>query len=398
MKRHAFLLIFTMLLVPAQLEFGHSQQVILLVLDGADPSYFSLEGFSVEGQCQAVFPTMTKPGHVSLLTGVYPQRHGILANEYNDRKKTRVYTTDMIEVPTLFDMLRDQGKKSVFISGKEGLAAFLGPEADICISPQSHPSYIDAPPEDAIALTEWIFTSIMQALTHEQPDFMCINVPILDDWGHDHGPRSEEVSQATAHVQEQIAHLRSALHAHSTLIVTADHGMSAVSQAIPVHALLRNAGYETWPLHVGRCAFLYELEPDVTSFVADMEGIASIITPDQYSTYGVDHHRAPDLILLAEEGYLFIPQPLLAYYKGMHGSLQETDVPLYMTGAGIPSGSVSCNHVDIAPLVCSLLSVESTVAFDGTVPQVKEKEARGYGIAAVLGIILIILFKKFLQW
>jgi len=398
MKQYAFLLLFAMLLVPAQLEFGHSQHVILLVLDGADPSFFSLEGFPLEGQCQAVFPTMTSPGHVSLLTGVYPQRHGILANEYNDNRKTKNYSTEMIEVPTLFDILYEQGKKSAFISGKTGLAQLVGPRASICVSPLSYPSYIDPPPEDATALTEWVFTSIVQVLTHETPDFICINVPILDDLGHSHGPHSDEVREATAHVQEQIALLESHLDtvAGSTLIITADHGMSPVSQAIPVHALLRNAHYQTWPLHVGRSAFLYEVEEGVDDFVAHMEGVAAVVHPDEFADYGLDHAQAPDLILLAEDSYLFIPEPLLSYYKGMHGSMEEADVPLYMTGAGIPTGEISCKQVDIAPVVCTLLSVAYT-GFDGTVPMVKEKEARGYGVMVLLGIAVGILFKKFLQ-
>jgi hypothetical protein len=397
MKYVAFLLIFITLLVPAQFEFGHSQQVILLVLDGADPSFFSLEGFPLEGECQAVFPTMTSPGHVSLVTGVYPRRHGILANEYIQEKKTMNYTTDMIEAPTLFEIVQNHGGTGAFISGKKGLAQFLGPKAHICVSPLSYPSYIDPPPQDPYELTEWIFTSIKLVLTHERPDFVCINVPILDEFGHTYGPESEEVKKAVTCVREQIESLVTVLDPGSTLIITADHGMSAVSKAIPIHAMLQNAGFGTWPLHVGRCAFLYGVEEGVPAFLTGIEGVKTVIEPSQYPAYGMDHDNAPDLILLAEEGYLFIPEPLLPYYKGMHGSPDEADIPLYMIGAGVPSGVISCDHVDIAPLICSLLQIESDVQFDGVIPQVKEKEARGYGIAVLLGIAVIILFKKFLR-
>ena len=389
-----YILLVPLLLVPAQYEFGESEQVILLVLDGADPSYFSLEGFPLEGECQAVFPTMTSPGHTSLLTGVYPSRHGILANEYIEDQKTKNYTSEMIQAETLFEIVKENGKKGIFISGKKGLAAFIGVRANLCVSPFSYPVYVDEPPGDPYEVTQWIFDAIKQVNQREHPDFMCINVPILDELGHEYGPHSEENMKAAALVQDEIYSLRDSLGELSTLIVTADHGMSAVSTAIPIHALLRNAQYETWPLHVGRCAFLYDVEEGVKEFVLDTRGVKEIIEPEDYPTYHIEHVAAPDLIVVAEEGYLFIPEPLAKYYKGMHGSLDEQDIPLYMTGAGIPQGYATCAHVDIAPLVCHLLDLDTDIHFDGTLPEVKEKEAEGYVILVLAGIVLYFLVRS----
>lgn len=390
-------LVIPLLLVPVEYEFGHSEQVILLVLDGADPSVFSLDGFPLEGECQAVFPTMTSPGHVSLLTGVYPSRHGILANEYNDDKKTKTYTAAMIEAKTLFEILKENGKKGIFISGKKGLAAFVGVKANLSVSPGLYPVYLAKPPEDPHELTKWIFTAITEINEREHPDFICINVPILDEFGHEYGPHAKETKEAVELVQNQIYSLRDSLDEGTTLIVTADHGMSPVSKAVPIHALLRNAKYETWPLHVGRCAFLYETEEGVKEFVLNIEGVKQIIEPEEYAEYHIDHETAPDFVLLAEEGYLFIPEPLLPYYKGMHGSLDEQDIPLYITGAGIPQGYIKCDHVDIAPLIVHLLTLETDVQFDGDIPDVREKEATGYVVLAVAGIVLYLVVTRFLN-
>lgn len=383
--------------MPVQHEFGHADQVILLVLDGADPSTFSLKGFPLEGMCQAVFPTMTSPGHTSLLTGVYPSRHGILANEYIEDLKTKNYTSEKIEAKTLFEIAKENSKKGIFISGKEGLAGFIGVRANLSVSPAVHPVYLPDPPEDPHEMTRWIFDAILQVYEREHPDFMCINVPILDDFGHKYGPTSKEVAEAATLVQDQIYALRDSLNEDTALIVTADHGMSPVSKAIPIHVLLRNGGYETWPLHVGRCAFLYDVEEGVKEYVSELEGVETIIEPAEYKQYHVDHSTAPDLILLAEEDYLFIPEPLLQYYNGMHGSLDEQDVPLYMTGAGIPQGYTECGHTDIAPLIVHLLSLESNVSFDGAIPQVKEKEANGSFVLVLLGVALYLLVRRSLH-
>lgn len=392
--KNLIILLVPLLLAPLQYEFGHSDQVILLVLDGADPSVFSLEGFPLEVECQAVFPTMTSPGHTSLLTGVYPSRHGILANEYIEDKKTKNYTTDKIEAETLFEIVKENGKKGVFISGKKGLAAFIGVRANLCVSAISYPVYLDDIPEAPPDVTRWIFEAIAQVDEKEHPDFICINVPILDELGHEYGPQSKETKEAVTLVQDLIYSLKESLDENTTLIVTADHGMSPVSKAIPIHALMRNARYETWPLHVGRCAFLYDLEEGVREFVLEQEGIKEIIEPKDFPEYHIDHEDAPDLIVLAEKEYIFIPEPLLKYYKGMHGSLDEQDVPLYMAGAGIPHGYTECSHVDIAPVICSLLNLETDIQFDGKIPEIKEKEAAGYLWLVLVGVVVYLFMRS----
>jgi predicted AlkP superfamily pyrophosphatase or phosphodiesterase len=393
MKKCIILLV-PLLVAPIQYEFGHADQVILLVLDGADPSSFSLEGFPLHGECQAVFPTMTSPGHTSLLTGVYPSRHGILANEFIEDKKTKNYTSDKIEAKTLFEIMKENGKKGVFISGKKGLAAFIGVKANLNVSAAAYPVYLDDIPEEHHDVTRWIFNAIVEIDEREHPDFICINVPILDEVGHEYGPESREIEEAVNLVQDLIYSLRETLDENTALIVTADHGMSPVSKAIPIHALMRNAHYETWPLHVGRCAYLYDLEAGVREFVLEQEGVKEIIEPEEFSEYHIDHRDAPDLIVLAEEGYIFIPEPLIQYYKGMHGSFDEQDIPLYMTGAGIPQGYTECSHVDIAPLICHLLDVEPGVHFDGGIPEIKEKEAAAYCWLVIVSVAVYILMKS----
>jgi hypothetical protein len=391
MKKLLVLLVLFFVVAPLDTGFGHSDQIIVLVLDGADPAQFSLKGFELEGTCQAVFPTMTKPGHTSLLTGVYPSEHGILANEYNDNQKTKNYTADMIEAKTIYEILKENGKKGIFISGKKGLAAFLGPKANLYVSPAQYPVYLDSCGTTPDEITQWVFEAIKEVNEKEHPDFICANVPTIDDLGHEYGPESKETKNAVTLVQNLVYELQESLSDTSTLIVTADHGMSPVSKAVPIHALLRMEGYETWPLHVGRCAFLYNIEEGVKEFVLQQEGVKEVIEPYQYPDYHIDHGTAPDLILIAKKGYLFIPEPLLKYYKGMHGSLDEQETPLYMTGSGIPTGYTECNQTDITPLIVHMLSLETDTQFAGNIPEIKEKKVAGYAVLVLVGIALYLV-------
>jgi hypothetical protein len=146
---------------------------------------------------------------------------------------------------------------------------------------------------------------------------------------------------------------------------------------------------------VGRCAFLYNVEEGVKEYVLTLKGVKEIIEPQNYAAYHINHESAPDLIVLAEKKYLFIPEPLLEKYKGMHGSFDEQDVPLYMTGAGIPEGYTECSHTDIAPIICSLLDIDPKTTFDGDIPEIKEKSKKAYGYCGLVlvGIVIYLLVK-----
>lgn len=83
--------------------------VILLSIDQMRPDYFERFGAKFSGGLKRIYTegvvytnadlnysgTETGPGHATLVTGAYPQRHGILANEWNDAQtRQRVYCVE----------------------------------------------------------------------------------------------------------------------------------------------------------------------------------------------------------------------------------------------------------------------------------------------------------------
>ncbi len=78
---------------------GAAPTVILLSWDGVRHDYpdrgqlpalarMMREGARAE-KLLPVFPSSTFPGHVSLATGTYPDRHGIVDNRFIDRQRGR---------------------------------------------------------------------------------------------------------------------------------------------------------------------------------------------------------------------------------------------------------------------------------------------------------------------
>jgi predicted AlkP superfamily pyrophosphatase or phosphodiesterase len=124
------------LLAPASPAQAEAPAPVLLVIsvDGLKPDYvtaadahgskvpnlrrFLKEGTYAEG-VQGVIPTVTYPSHTTLVTGVWPAKHGILANTTFDplRKNEEgwYWYAEDIHVPTLWDAAAKAGRTTASI-------------------------------------------------------------------------------------------------------------------------------------------------------------------------------------------------------------------------------------------------------------------------------------------
>src|SRR5262245_59063492 len=119
------LLVLLLLLGPLRVSAGERPHVYLVVVDGLAarfatpermPRLFAALGREPERSsffpaAQAVLPTRTNPNHVSLLTGGYPEAHGITGNVYWPRggDAPRVFDDPaLVEVETLFTVAEEE--------------------------------------------------------------------------------------------------------------------------------------------------------------------------------------------------------------------------------------------------------------------------------------------------
>ena len=108
--------------------------LVMISIDGLRPDYITaadahgakvpnLRRFLKEGTCaegvQGVVPTVTYPSHTTLITGVWPAKHGILANATFDplRKNAEgwYWYTEDIKVPTLWDAAAKAGRTTASV-------------------------------------------------------------------------------------------------------------------------------------------------------------------------------------------------------------------------------------------------------------------------------------------
>src|SRR5213593_2601040 len=271
----AYLLV-SALSAPADAPHAH---VYLVIVDGLDarladaahmPRLFAAVArepahSSVFRGAHAVMPARTNPNHVTLLTGAYAEAHGITGNAYWSRAPGAppelLEDAARIEVETMFTVAETVAPSLVTLGvvGKPKLARLFAAvpgrqhAPDVLWSPER------LPPERREAASGYspdgeTIGAVLALAAEAEPDLVVMNLCDVDGAGHAHGPESAEYARAVAAADAAVARLLDDLHARarwdrSVVILTADHGMSAVgptperpNPAISLGPVLREAG------------------------------------------------------------------------------------------------------------------------------------------------------------
>ena len=177
------------------------------------------------------YPSLTFPNHYTLVTGLYPEHHGIVANGFYDPARKAYYALRDQKAVTdgswyggvpLWSLAEKQGMRS---------ACFFWPgsEAEIAGERPSYYLHFDDKIDDNKRIEQVIQWLNLPA--EKRPHFITLYYSNVDHAGHEFGPDTPQVIAAVKHVDELIGRLESsldALHLPIDLIVVSDHGMERV--------------------------------------------------------------------------------------------------------------------------------------------------------------------------
>ena len=163
-----------------------SKKVIILCLDGCGPEYIRLShipfmkslckaGVYIEGR--SMIPSVTNVNAVSILTGKYPEEHGITTNYYFDPETgNEVYmeTSNFIRVKTLLEFGCELGLKTALLTSKDKLRTLLDKGASISFSAENPPKWIvkalgSPPPIYSIDIDLWLIKALRELMLREDP-------------------------------------------------------------------------------------------------------------------------------------------------------------------------------------------------------------------------------------
>lgn len=178
------------------------------------------------------YPSVTFPNHFSLVTGLYPEHHGIIANSFYD--PARKETFSLSNPKTTGDGTWYSGTPLWVLAQQQGMraACLFWPTSDAEIQ-GLRPSYNLGPYDDKFPdekrvqlVLDWL-----KLPPEKRPHFIALYFSETDEAGHKYGPDAPEAAEAVRHVDEMIGKLSDGIAASGLpvdLIVVADHGMETL--------------------------------------------------------------------------------------------------------------------------------------------------------------------------
>jgi predicted AlkP superfamily pyrophosphatase or phosphodiesterase len=177
------------------------------------------------------YPSVTFANHYTLVTGLYPEHHGIVENSFYDPARKQVYSYK--NHATVIDGSWYGGTPLWVLAEQQGMLAasffWPGSEADIQgVLPTYYAKFDDKFPNEK--RVDQVFAWLKLPAAH-RPHFIALYFSDTDHSGHDYGPDSPQVAQAVHELDSELGRLRRGIKASKLrvdLIVVADHGMAAV--------------------------------------------------------------------------------------------------------------------------------------------------------------------------
>ncbi len=179
------------------------------------------------------YPSLTFPNHFTIVTGLYPEHHGLVANSFFDpARKARYAISDPGTVTDgswyagvpLWSLAESHGMRTAILlwPGSEAQIAGYRPTwyAHFDAKTEAGPEAEEARIDDAAAL--------LRLPAQERPHFIAIYYSEPDHEGHEFGPDAPETRAAEKKVDALIGKLKAALDATELpidLVVVSDHGM-----------------------------------------------------------------------------------------------------------------------------------------------------------------------------
>lgn len=396
--RHLLLLIAAILGLTSSPAFAAGKPLVILVsMDGFRADYLergiapNLSRLAADGARGAVrpsFPSKTYPNHYTLVTGLRPDRHGLVDNVMIDPTLPGA-TFTLSDRSTVKDPRWWNDATPLWVTAeRQGVisASVYWPGSETAIQ-GAQPTYWLT--YDQSATAEARVDQVLAWLdlpAETRPGFISLYFDETDTAGHHHGPDSAELNAAVTHTDAAIGRLTEGLKARglaADLVITADHGMAAVSsdRVIYIEDILPEAAAR----RVAMGAFMTvipvpgrerEVEAALLKTHAHMTCWRKGEIPARYH-FGT-HRRIPPIFCLPQTGWEIttrkdaVARPIVGGAHGFDPYAPEMTAVFVAHGPHIRSGVRlrTVDNVDVYPLVARLLGVRPE-ASDGKLAGLK---------------------------
>lgn len=361
--------------------------VLLISIDGMRADYLewgitpNLQRLASEGVrarwMTPSYPVLTFPAHYTMVTGLRPDRHGIVHNHMLDPQLGRFRLADR-------EAVGDGawwGGVPIWVSIEQaGLptAAYYWPGTEAAIQGVRPGRW--RPFDDSVPYASRVDTVLgwFDAAEHERPRFMTLYFERVDKTGHDFGPASAEVKAALIEADAAIGRLLAGLQQRglldrTNLLIVSDHGMAEVrpGQIVQLDAMVDLA--DVTVVSTGQVVGFNPLPGRTQAAEARLLGRHEHYQcwrkselPQRWH-YG-SHRRVPAIVCQMDEGWDALPRSFAARRptatpRGSHGydpALPSMRTIFLARGPAFRRDVVidPIENVDVYPLLARLLGIE----------------------------------------
>jgi predicted AlkP superfamily pyrophosphatase or phosphodiesterase len=360
--------------------------VVLVSLDAFRWDYYKLyntpnlnriakDGVKAERMIPS-FPTVTFPNHYSIATGLYPDHHGLINNNFPAPDLGLFYRMGdraAVENPAFY------GGEPIWVTAeKQGARSasffWVGSEAAVeGIQPTYWKKY------DGKVTFEARIDTVIKWLSYPQemrPELVTLYFDEPDATGHDYGPVSPETGKVVNRLDSLMGVLRIKLAAlpdakRINLIILSDHGMASVSSdkyinlksLVPNRMIASISGgnpvYLINPSEGKRDSVLYLL-----GNVKGLKAWKKSEVPAKWH-YGTNP-RIPEIVVVADSSWSIVTRPYASSIRGGAHGYDNSDPDMfsifYASGPSFKKNYKlkELNNIDVYNLICRILDLKPT--------------------------------------
>ena len=307
---------------------------------------------------QPVFPAVTCTAQSSMLTGLMPNQHGIVANGWYFRDLSEIWlwrqSNHLVEGEKVWDAARKTN--SDFSCAKMFWWYNMYADVDWSATPRpiypadgrKIPSIYTEPqplkqhlqskfgpfplfnfwgPTADIRSSKWIADSAREVFDLHQPKLSLVYLPHLDYNLQRLGPEDPRIGEDVRQIDQVAGELINHVKAKgSNVMVVSEYGTEQATGTVDINRVLREAGYlhvqetlewelldagasEAFAVCDHQVAHIYVKNPGqlsaVRTLLEKIPGISRVLDDQGKKQFAIDHHRSGELVAIAEPGHWF---------------------------------------------------------------------------------------------
>jgi len=307
---------------------------------------------------QAVFPAVTCTAQSSMLTGLMPAQHGIVANGWYFRDLSEIWlwrqSNRLVQGEKVWDAARKADAdfncaqmfwwynmyadvewsatpRPIYPSDGRKIPSIYTEPQDLKDSLQSKfgrfPLFNFWGPTADIRSSRWIADAALEVFNRHQPRLSFVYLPHLDYNLQRLGPQDPRIAEDLRQIDSVAGNLIDQVKSRgANVMVVSEYGIEPATGSVPINRVLREAGYLhvqetlTWELlDAGACeafalcdhqaAHIYVKNPRqitaVKTLLEKTPGICHVLDEQGKREFAIDHERSGELVAIAEPGHWF---------------------------------------------------------------------------------------------